>query len=241
MEEAKLFNPFGGMVLRFSQVDSTMKVIRKDPEDGKIIIAAEQTRGRGRTAGRIWDSAPGESLLFSLSLLKKKLNVPPTSIPIRAALALSRMLSDRFGLQARIKWPNDVLVREKKISGILGESSGDFLFIGLGLNCVQRSFGGDLRRPATSIFLETGRDIEPEDMLEALLPGMEQLFFHVKKEELPQVIRPWLYKIGGDFEVIEGTEEQPRRVRGRIDGIGPEGELRLFQKNGKIRSIYCGE
>jgi BirA family biotin operon repressor/biotin-[acetyl-CoA-carboxylase] ligase len=241
MEEIRIFNPFGGKVLWYPKVESTMRVIREQPEDGKIVAAGEQSRGRGRTAGRSWQSAPGESLLFSLALRRKRLEVPQTSLPIRAALAVSRLLSEKFGLSAEIKWPNDVLVGGKKISGILGESRGDYIFLGLGVNCRQKYFSAKLRRPATSVFLETGAELEIMPILELLLPRMEELFFHTGTDEFPDILKPWLYKIGEDFEVQEGTADRPRKAVGILLGVGGEGELRLLQKNGKIRSIYSGE
>src|SRR6056297_545662 len=165
MDQIVISNPFGGEVFSFHRVDSTMTTLREHPADGKVVVTMEQKAGRGRIAGRRWSSPPGASLLFSLSLMKERIRVPRTSIPVRTAMALAGLLRDEFGLVPEIKWPNDLLVDGKKISGILGEISGDFLFIGVGLNCTQHDFDPSLRRPATSVFLETGQKPAPLELL----------------------------------------------------------------------------
>ncbi len=234
-------NPFGGGVFSFKRVDSTMKTLREYPADGKVVVTLEQQAGRGRIAGRRWISPPGESLLFSLSLLKTRIRVPQTSIPVRTAMAIADLLRDEFGVVPEIKWPNDILVNGKKISGILGESSGAFLYIGIGLNCTQHSFDSSLRRPATSIFLETGKTPKPLELLEPLLNRMAPLFFKVNEGDFSRYVRGYLHKIGEYFEVSEGPADEARGVSGIVEGLGPAGELLLLQKNGKIRSIYSGE
>jgi len=207
-------------------------------EHGTVVAAGGQTAGRGRVSGRNWNAGEGEGLLFTIICRKEMLPAPVSSLPIRMALALSKMLKKRIGLRPRIKWPNDVLINGKKVCGILCESSKEYVYCGIGLNVKQSSFSKDLRTPATSIYLESDETPEPLELLPLFLDELNSLLSAV---QLPMMVRPWLYRLDEEVSVIEGDPEQGKRVSGIVTGVGEHGELRLLQKSGKIRSLYSGE
>src|SRR6056297_4293484 len=165
MEELFLQNPFEAPIYYIPSVDSTMNASRSklgnSPAHGTVLIAGSQTSGRGRVDGREWLTAQDEGLLSTIVISRSYLKVPVTSVPIRIALAVCRMLKQQFQLKPKIKWPNDVLVKGKKICGVLCESTSEYVYVGIGLNVLQEEFSSELRKPGTSIFIEGGIRPEP--------------------------------------------------------------------------------
>ncbi|MFW6274395.1 MAG: biotin--[acetyl-CoA-carboxylase] ligase [Spirochaetota bacterium] len=242
MELLQVRNPFQTPIYYIPSVDSTMRVARLELgeycEHGTVVAAGEQTAGRGRVSGRNWNAGRGEGLLFTIVCRKEMVPAPVSSLPIRMALALSKMLKKRVGLSPLIKWPNDVLIHGKKICGILCESSKEHVYCGIGLNVKQTSFSKDLRTPATSIYLENGETPEPLELLPFFL---DELYSLLSVVQLPMMVRPWLYRLDEEVSFVEGDPGQGKRVSGIVTGVGEHGELRLLQKSGKIRSLYSGE
>jgi len=208
------------------------------PEHGLVISAGRQSAGRGRGSGREWQAGQDEGLLCTIVFKRENMKAPVSSIPIRTALAVSRFLQQEFQLKPLIKWPNDVLVEGKKICGILCESTSEYVYTGIGLNVLQNRFPAELRKPATSIFLEGGVRPEPVALLPGLLSELHKLLMVV---QLPILVRPWLYRLDEEVTLLEGDPHAGSRVSGIITGIGEWGELRLLQKSGKIHSLYSGE
>lgn len=241
MRTLSLPNPFEGPVFYLPVTTSTMATARANPVHGALVITGLQTEGRGRIADRTWESPQDKNLLLTLTIRQDTLQAPLTSASIRTALSLVRLLEKDFALQACVKWPNDVLVNQRKISGILCESSGGYLYIGVGVNCGQKVFPEFRKRGATSISIETTRDIKPLDLLPSFLPIWKRFLFEVKTNELPAEANPRLCGIGRQVEVFEGNPRSGAVISGIAEGIGEAGELRLRQKSGKIRSVYSGE
>lgn len=219
-----------------------MRAARRDfgasPEHGLVISAGRQSAGRGRGSGRDWQAGQDEGLLCTIVFKKEAMKAPVSSVPIRAALAVSRLLKQQFQLSPLIKWPNDVLVEGRKICGILCESTSEYVYVGIGLNVLQDEFSSELRTPATSIFLQSGLRPEPVGLLPGLLSELQKLLMVV---QLPMLVRPWLYRLDEEVTLLEGDPQLGRWVSGIITGVGESGELRLLQKSGKIRSLYSGE
>ncbi len=219
-----------------------MRVARSEfgdsPEHGLVISTGRQSAGRGRGSGREWQAGQDEGLLCTILFKRENMKAPVSSIPIRTALAISRLLKQEFQLNPLIKWPNDVLVEGKKICGILCESTSEYVYVGVGLNVLQDGFSSELRKPATSIFLEGGVRPEPVELLPGLLSELHELLTVV---QLPILVQPWLYRLDEEVTLLEGDPHSGRLVSGIITGIGESGELRLLQKSGKIRSLYSGE
>jgi len=241
MQILNLQNPFEGPVFYLPVTTSTMAIAKANPVHGALVITGMQTDGRGRIAGRTWESPSDKNLLLTLTIRQDTLQVPLTSASIRTALSIVRLLESEFTIHACIKWPNDVLVRRRKISGILCESNGGYLYIGVGVNCNQKVFPEFQNRKATSISIETARDIDTPGLLAPFLPIWKDCLYELKQYELPGVANPKLCNIGRQVEVFEGDPRSGALIRGTAEGIGEAGELCLRQKNGKIRSIYSGE
>lgn len=168
-------------ILHYETVDSTnnlCQTLAKDgASEGLVVRADYQTSGRGRLK-RKWVSSRGKDLLFSI-LLRPKWKTSKTPIlTMVTAEALVELLGE-FHVKSKIKRPNDVLVNGKKIAGILSESSGagervDYVMVGIGLNVNSRD--REIPKEATSIFIETGKTTDCEQLLEKFLAIFEKRY-----------------------------------------------------------------
>jgi BirA family biotin operon repressor/biotin-[acetyl-CoA-carboxylase] ligase len=184
-------------VIWLHEVDSTQSHVfllaAEDAPDGTTVVADVQTAGRGRR-GRRWRAEPGTSLLVSI-LVRPRLTASMLPLlSLATAVALAETLADT-GVPARIKWPNDVLARGRKIAGILLESrmgAETIVAVGIGVNLLQRGFDGDLEARATSAYLETGRALERGALLQALLVRFASWRARLENDGFDPVRERWL-------------------------------------------------
>lgn len=214
-----------------------------------VIAAREQTAGRGQR-GNSWSAAAGENLTFSL-VLKYGPGLTP-SLPVSSAFCLSKASSlavcdvlDAYGINAAIKWPNDIYVRNSKICGMLIENSlsGDQLstsVIGIGLNVNQKEFPPSLVNPV-SMSLATGVEYSVDEVLEtfckAFASRMESVF--CDDGTLDREYTGRLYRFGRLCTYVDcatGTEFQ-----GRITGVLEDGRLKISLPDGSDRLYYFKE
>lgn len=167
-------------ILTFDTLDSTNSYLKRNGkhlDHFTVVQANHQEKGKGRL-GRSWQDQ-GNSLLFSI-LLKEK--IEPERVPLLSLLAGASVVLtlEHYGLTPLVKWPNDTLVSEKKISGILTEavSEGEDIFyiVGIGINLNQKGFEGELSQKATSLFLLTKKEYDKEEVLTVLLSYFTSLY-----------------------------------------------------------------
>jgi BirA family transcriptional regulator, biotin operon repressor / biotin---[acetyl-CoA-carboxylase] ligase len=153
------------------------------------VIADRQTAGRGQY-GRRWEAPPALGLLMSVSLPGPPPEIPALSMWAAAAAAI--MLETQFGLEAKVKWPNDVLLGGKKIAGLLAEVRG-FAVIGVGINVLQQpdDFPSDCRLPPTSIAMETGLTADRVAVAAALLDELERLGKPTESDTCERIVDAW--------------------------------------------------
>lgn len=156
----------------FAEIDSTNRYLldeaRAGAPAGLVVVADHQTAGRGRL-GRSWVAPPGASLLLSV-LLRPDLPTERRHVLVMAAgLAMAEAVEETTGVSARLKWPNDLLVGDRKLAGILAEATGDSLVVGIGVNLEWHDVPTDLRAIATACNLEGGRPAARETLLAAFL------------------------------------------------------------------------
>ncbi len=173
---------------------STMDVARSDAEegapDGAVVVAEEQTAGRGRM-GRSWVSPPGAGLYFTV-ILRPRLD-QLRYLAVIAPLAVCRAIEETTGLFTRIKWPNDVLVEGKKVCGVLPQSElADeqvlFALLGAGINVnLDVAAHPEIREIATSLRSELGREVSREEVLAATLNHLETLCEALRRGEVVSV------------------------------------------------------
>jgi BirA family biotin operon repressor/biotin-[acetyl-CoA-carboxylase] ligase len=159
-------------VRRFAELDSTNAYLLEEARGGApaglVAVADHQRAGRGRL-GRTWAAPPGTSLLVSV-LLRPDLPVERRHLVVlAAAVAMAEAVEATSGVVAALKWPNDLLVGERKLAGILAEGTGDAVVVGMGVNVEWPDVPEELAEIATAINLEGGRPVTRDDLLDAFL------------------------------------------------------------------------
>jgi BirA family biotin operon repressor/biotin-[acetyl-CoA-carboxylase] ligase len=209
------------------------------PPSGQIIAAHEQTAGRGRQ-DRKWFSAPHQDLCFSLFLKTQVELMAIPSLTMATALAVNDLLRS-LNIFSTPKWPNDVLVGDKKICGILSERVDPHgIIIGIGLNINMNSEeAAAIDRPATSMLIESGKPHDIAQTLEALFPPLDYWINEWEKGGFPALRETWIQQagpIGKSLSVHDGD----LRKTGTLAGFGDHGELLLKTEHG-IETIWTGE
>ncbi len=213
-------------------------------EDGTIAVLAEhQTAGRGRF-GRNWESEAGGGIWMSLLLHPEGgLHAWPR-VTTAAALAVAQSIEKTTGLQAGIKWPNDVVCLGRKVAGILAETATDpkgrpFLALGIGLNVNQSGFQDELSSTAASLRMLTGESWNRNALAAELVNCLEPLLgaVHVGFAEIVAEVKKRSSVLGNTLTLYSGSE----RVSGRAQDLDTEGRLILLLDDGQYRSFAAGE
>lgn len=168
-------------VVSLGEVGSTQTEARRLAEagapEGTAVVAEHQTQGRGRL-GRRWIDEPGAALLVSI-VLRPTLDAPRLpQLSLVAGVAVAEALAEASGLRVSLSWPNDLLLRGRKVAGILAESfagrdAGAVVILGIGINVNQERFPEDLAARATSLAFEAGHPFDREQMLRTVLNRLE--------------------------------------------------------------------
>jgi len=239
-------------ILRFNSIDSTnleaLKQARLGVDEGTCIIARQQTAGRGRR-GRTWVSPMDAGFYCSIVLRPDLEAYRLPLITLAIAVAVYDTLVE-LGLKPDIKWPNDVLVREKKICGILAETTetavGIAVIAGIGINLNSRNFHEDIADTATSVADELKSPVTFSTLVTSL------------EETLLKLVAYWhelLQEPEGDRSVLQAwtsrstyAHNKPVRVTlsdasitGKTDGLEPNGSLRVISADGSVHVIQAGD
>ena len=230
-------------------VGSTNAEVRKMAEDGAgddlLVVADGQTLGKGRR-GRTWESPKGTNLYFSVLL---KPNIAPdkaSMITLVAAYSVAKVIREKTGLDAKIKWPNDIVVGKKKVCGILTEMSMErdyihYVVVGIGINVNEENFPAELEEMATSQKKEKGSLISRANLLcDILLQFEEDYIKFLAIEDLGPFLDEYnkiLVNKGALVKVLDPKGE----FSGIAGGIGADGRLIVFKENGQIETVYAGE
>lgn len=230
---------FGRKVYTFQTIDSTNSCARTLAacwaEEGTVVIAEEQTAGRGRL-GRSWHAAPGENLTFSLIL---RPSIPPDRMGLLSLLiaaGIARGIEESTGLRVFCKWPNDLLYGGKKLAGILLEGSFagdrvDHVVVGIGLNVNQREFPPEIAPRATSLARELNAPLDRIGLYKSLLKSLEDEYLAGNAEAYTSTVQRWLAYapvIGRTISV----SHQGEVLHGRVRGVNPDGSLLVANHTG---------
>ncbi len=232
----------GRRVEWFSSIDSTMTVAarlaREGCESGTVVGADQQTAGMGR-AGHSWHSEPDAGLYISIVL---RLSLGAESLPLvmlALGLATQHAIADVTGLAPDLRWPNDVLLGEKKCAGILAHIEGDAVVAGIGINVGHRRFPPDIASLATSLLL-AGVVTSREKLLASLVKAVEESCSVLTQAGSPAICnaftRASTYVQGRRVQV----EQDDTILEGITCGLDPSGFLLLRQDNGTVTKILAG-
>jgi BirA family transcriptional regulator, biotin operon repressor / biotin---[acetyl-CoA-carboxylase] ligase len=162
-------------IRRFARIDSTNRYLlaERGAAEGVVAVADEQTAGRGRH-GRTWSAAPGAALLVSVLLRPQLPSHRMHLVTLAAAVAATDAVGSVAGLAARVKWPNDVVVDDRKLAGILAEGDGaGAVVVGMGLNVRGDAFPAELSDLATAVDLHSATPVDRSELLAAWLRALD--------------------------------------------------------------------
>jgi BirA family biotin operon repressor/biotin-[acetyl-CoA-carboxylase] ligase len=230
----------GSKILVFNSTSSTNDIAaeyaKNKAYDGLVIFAEEQTSGRGR-AGSKWQSEAGESILCSIVLTDCKLN--PELLSLACAVAVADAIGKIRGSEAEIKWPNDIVLNDKKVAGILLESkkdrtSGTYV-LGIGINCHQNesSFPPELQPVATSIDIESHSTVDRISLAKRLLTSIEHWLETANKtsEKVTEKWRRLSIQLNHRVKLLYNGKE----FSGNCIGADPEKGLIIQLDTGGVR------
>ena len=233
------------MIYRFDTLGSSNdEACKPQYVEGDIILAQCQTAGRGQR-GHTWESRKGENLTFSL-LLEPLFLSPSEQFLISECVALG--VCDalmHYGIEAQIKWTNDIYIGDRKLAGILIEHKlqGSALartVAGIGLNVNQKAFSGDLPNPI-SMAQATGREFDREEVLQTVTTSLMARYEQLREggaKDLQADYHQRLYRLGQEhcYALPDGS-----RFRGIIRGVEPTGALRIENERGELLSFLFKE
>jgi BirA family biotin operon repressor/biotin-[acetyl-CoA-carboxylase] ligase len=241
---------FGHTVHYEETVTSTQEIAHqlaaKGADEGTLVVADEQTGGRGRL-GRPWHSPKGTGISASLIL---RPNIPPQAAPqltLLTAVGVVKGIQEACGLDCEIKWPNDILVGGRKLVGILTELVADpdrihsvIVGMGMNVNTKRTDFPAELREKATSICVETGKEIDRAELLQRILEQTEILYQDYLQEGFRFVKLLWESRAASLGNVIRARTLQGTLV-GRAMGLSDDGFLILEDASGKRHEISSAD
>ncbi len=237
----------GTEIIILDSVDSTndelKRLTAKNAESGLIIAAEQQTKGKGRLT-RSWSSGNG-GIYFSLLL---RPDLPPTDIAgitLAAGYGVCLAIREYTGLDAKIKWPNDVIIGRKKVCGILTEMAAqtdrvDYVVIGIGINVNTETFPDEISSKASSLFIESGKKIDRNDFFRCVIKKLDTVitsFMASFSAEDMSDFRNLCATIGREVSV----ERNNHTISGIAEDVTDSGELVILDNSGNKFTINSGE
>lgn len=251
---------FGGHIHHFQQVESTQLLAasaaasagNEHAREGEVFLAEEQTAGRGR-GNHNWHSERGTGIYLSLVLRPRIIPADALWLSLIVAVAVRDAVKEVTSLQADIRWPNDLLMNDRKFCGILTELNSDssrvnYAVVGIGINVNQREFPEELRESATSLRIEGGKEWSRTDITCALLKSLDREY----RALLHAINRPF-HSPELRFEpILKRVEARSSYARGKhvhvdedggysgvTDGLDARGFLRVQTQQG-LRMVVSG-
>lgn len=226
----------------FRSVGSTMteatRLLAAGAPHGTLVLAEEQTAGIGRL-GRSWISEPGAGIYASVLL---HLYLSPTNLPIASltlGLATAEAIHRATDVSCDLRWPNDVLINERKVAGVLIHLVDDWIVAGIGINVNHTSFPAGLRTPATSLRLESnGRLQSRERLIVALLESLEGFCSNLHEKGPGVILRA--FAASSSYAVNRRVVVEEGGIKGLTAGLDENGFLLVQSDAGRIERIASG-
>lgn len=239
----------GRNLVCYAETDSTNNRAKeageKQAPHGMLFVADEQTAGKGRR-GRTWVSPPGTSVYMTILL---RPDIEPSKAPMLTlvmGLSVAEGIRKATGVEAKIKWPNDIVVNQKKVCGILTEMSTEiqsvnYVVIGDGINTNQEEFPEEIRQMATSLCLECGQPVRRAELIAAVMEQFEKNYETFMKTKdlsgLKEAYNAILVNCNRQVRILEPGNE----YEAMAEGIDRMGELIVRLPDGQKKNIFAGE
>ncbi len=240
----------GHTIVRIDETESTNSLVLAEERyigrSGLVVVARRQSGGRGRM-GRRWYDVPGDQLFASIVVHPRTSPADTPAIALIAGLAVARAIAETLSLDARLKWPNDVMIHARKVAGILveakpGTQGEQRLVIGIGVNCqgTNQDAPSELWTTITTLTQETGNLVAPEPLLESILAHLDALLERLDAGRKAELLVEWARRaqfagrrVG--FPLPKGQGD------GVTQGITPEGYLIVEDVAGLRHILVSGE
>jgi len=225
--------------------DAAKDLALKGVPDGTVVVAEHQTKGKGRLK-RSWLAPSGDNILFSVVFYPEIRIDLVFRLTMLASIAVVKAIRRICKVDAKIKWPNDVYINNKKVCGVLTEFSADFdsvqyAVVGIGLNVnFETSKNAEIKNIATSLMEECGEKVSRLSVLKLLLEELDSLYNSFLKSGGVGLEKEWnkySMVVNREVKIISGKDEK----RGVAKGINKYGHLILENKNGQNEEIMCGD
>ncbi|MBU2540422.1 MAG: biotin--[acetyl-CoA-carboxylase] ligase [Candidatus Omnitrophica bacterium] len=225
-----------------STMDKAMQLTLDAAQNGTVVIAESQSKGRGRL-GRSWISPKHKGIYFSLILMPKIIPQQASILTIVIAVSVAEAIKQTCGLDPTIKWPNDILLGDRKLGGILVEMNAEmdiikFVIVGVGLNVSQSKT--QLPTGATSLKVEGAKEVERVVILQTILKRIEQNYLKFTKEGSSFIIQKWrdfTSTLHSRIKVIC----QKEHIEGEAVDIDLDGGLLIRKDSGFVEKVMAGD
>ncbi len=234
-------------VLYKPEIDSTneegKRQAAKGCEDGLLIICDDQTAGKGRL-GRSWQAEKNRGIYMSMVLYP---DIMPTEIPqitLVTGIAVMRAINNVTGLKTQIKWPNDIIINGKKLAGILAEMSAEmekvnYVVIGIGINVNMKSFEGELKEKATSLYIETGKRFKRSLIINEFVKEFEICYNEFCKNGFTPFVKEYNENCANAGKAVK-TVGGRTNIEGISKGVNEKGEI-LIETDKGLTAVMAGE
>lgn len=232
----------------FSEIDSTneevKKLARTGEAEGVTVVADKQTAGKGRL-GRVWNSPSGNNIFMSVLLRPRIKPEKASQITLIAGLAMCEAIREVTGLEAKIKWPNDIVVNGKKVCGILTEMSAEidcvnYVVVGIGVNVNQTEFPEELPY-ATSLKLQGGQEYQRGKIIGVFFDKFEPYYMAYKENTTLELMLPaykrYCITLDDKVKIIDSVNEY---IAEPLDVLA-DGSLVVRTEVGEEKRIFTGE
>ena len=239
----------GKRIHHFFKIDSTntvaMNLGARDEPHGSIVLAEEQTAGRGRV-GRTWYSEKSSGIYVSILLRPEISPVQAPMITLLSGLAVHEAVRETTGMQADIRWPNDLLLEGKKFCGILTEMNAEpdrvhFVVVGIGLDVNHTKMPEEIASLAASLRMLTGKSYSRLELLARLLRSLDRYYNQFLQKGPQPILDRWCaassYCDGKRVKIVALGET----YTGRTAGLDTSGHLRVITDDGRVETVLSGD
>lgn len=240
---------FAGDIYFYDEIGSTNDECKKLAEEGAkhgtLVVAEKQTKGKGRR-GRSWESPKGTGIWMTLLLRPDIEPYNSSGLTLVTAMAINKAVQEITGLDAKIKWPNDIVVNGKKVTGILTEMSAqpemiNYIVIGIGINVNTEEFPEDIAKTASSLKIESGKTIKRSSIIALFGKYFEQYYAkYIKTQDMSLLIDEYnkeLINVDRQIKVLA----KENSYTGIAKGINRHGELIVETENKELKNVVAGE
>lgn len=239
----------GRNLVVLDQVDSTneeaKRLAREEAAHGLVVLSEEQISGKGRL-GRSWVGAPLDGIWTSVLLRPTLAPAAIGPVSLVAGLAVCRAIRSVTSCDARLKWPNDVVIGRKKVCGILSEMQAemdrvDYVVVGIGINVNTHDFPEELQKKATSLYLETGKELRRGELFCRLLLELEHTYDHFEQHGFDAPLLEEYTELCASLHRPVSLKSKGDTLSGEAVGLNAQGELLVRTTRGDTIAVASGE